>query len=159
MKRFVLKLVALLVLFAAPLASAAEIKAVKPGPRDKCAVCGMFVARYGGSVAQIQFRDGSVAFFDGAKDLFRYYRALPRYNPAKKLADIGQVIVTDYYNVSPIDARSAHFVIGSDVNGPMGKELIPFQRLDEAREFAKDHRGTRVLRFSEVNDAVLKGLE
>ena len=41
--------------------------------KDKCPVCGMFVAKYPGFLAQIQFRDGSIAFFDGPKDFFKYY--------------------------------------------------------------------------------------
>ena len=44
---------------------------VKPEPREKCPVCGMFVARYPDWVAGIRFQDGSRALFDGAKDLFK----------------------------------------------------------------------------------------
>jgi len=41
----------------------------------------------------------------------------------------------------------------------MGKELIPFANETEAREFLKDHRGRKVLRFSEITPAVLKELD
>ena len=41
-----------------------------------------------------------------------------------------------------IDGRSAHYVVGSDVTGPMGKELIPFATREAALEFSKDHGGT-----------------
>jgi len=53
-----------------------------------------------------------------------------------KIADI---IITDYYSQKPIDAKKAYYVIGSDVNGPMGEELIPFKTEDEAKTFLQDH--------------------
>jgi nitrous oxide reductase accessory protein NosL len=35
--------------------------------------------------------------------------------------------VTDYYRVQRIDAHKAYYVVGSDVLGPMGHELIPLE--------------------------------
>src|SRR5512136_2018218 len=48
-------------------------KPTKPTPKDKCPVCGMFVAKYPDFLAQILFKDGSYAIFDGTKDMFKYY--------------------------------------------------------------------------------------
>jgi nitrous oxide reductase accessory protein NosL len=56
----------------------------------------------------------------------------------------------------PIDARSAWFVIGSDVLGPMGQELIPFAREEEARGFMQDHHGRTVLKFDDITPVTLK---
>jgi nitrous oxide reductase accessory protein NosL len=53
----------------------------------------------------------------------------------------------------------AFFVIGSDVHGPMGRELIPFGKPTDAEEFRRDHKGKSVLRFSDVTPAVIKGLD
>ena len=67
-------IVALLIGFLAVVASTeAEEGPLKPSPKDKCPVCGMFVAKYPDWVGEIIFKDGSAAFFDGAKDLFKYY--------------------------------------------------------------------------------------
>jgi copper chaperone NosL len=156
LKRFCL--VGILVLSAVAV-QAADIRPQKPGPRDKCAVCGMFVAKYPDFAAQIQFRDGKVAFFDGPKDLFTYYQGLARYNPGKKQSDVTAVIVTSYYSLTPVDGRTAWYVIGSDVFGPMGKELVPFATEKEARGFQRDHKGKRVLRFSDITPAVVKELD
>jgi nitrous oxide reductase accessory protein NosL len=41
----------------------------------------------------------------------------------------------------------------------MGRELIPLAKEAEAREFLKDHKGKRVLRFGEVTAEVVKGLD
>ncbi|MFA5353444.1 MAG: nitrous oxide reductase accessory protein NosL, partial [Thermodesulfovibrionales bacterium] len=62
------------------------------------------------------------------------------------------------YALSPIPAQSAYFVTGSDVYGPMGKELIPFSREEEAKEFMKDHKGQKILRFNDITAAILSSM-
>jgi hypothetical protein len=57
----------LLLLMSVPSLWAGEITPVKPGPKDKCPVCGMFVAKYPDWVAALVFSDGSTVFFDGVK--------------------------------------------------------------------------------------------
>jgi copper chaperone NosL len=131
----------------------------KPRSEDKCPVCGMFVSRYPDFLSSVVFADGSYVFFDGPKDLFQCYLDTQRYLPSKKKADISALMVTDYYNLAVIDARSAYFVAGSDVHGPMGNELIPFSKRVEANEFLKDHHGKIILRFDEVTPAMLKDRE
>jgi nitrous oxide reductase accessory protein NosL len=126
---------------------------------DKCPVCGMFVARYPDFLTQIVFTDNSHAFFDGAKDMFKYYFNLKRYTGSKKPTDIASIYVTDYYGMKPIDGRTAWYVAGSDVYGPMGRELLPFEQEADAKEFMKDHLGKKLLRFNEVTPEVMKGLE
>jgi copper chaperone NosL len=143
----------------ASLAFAADLKPQKVGPKDKCPVCGMFVAKYPDFAAQIQFRDGSIFHFDGAKDMFKYYLNLSRYAPGKKPADITAVFVTNYYELTLTDGLTAYFVVGSDVYGPMGRELISFARESEARDFLKDHKGKSIIRFRDVTPAVLKPLD
>jgi nitrous oxide reductase accessory protein NosL len=131
----------------------------KPAARDKCPVCGMFVAKYPDWVMVIQFRDGSPAFFDGTKDMFKYLFDLKRYAPSKKTGDIRDIWVKDYYQLSFIDARKAWYIIGSDIYGPMGKELIPLEHEADARAFQNDHQGKKILKFSEITREVIKTLE
>jgi nitrous oxide reductase accessory protein NosL len=138
---------------------AAELKPRKPGAGDKCPVCGMFVAKFPDFAAQVQFKDGSTFHFDGSKDLFKYYQAASRYTPGKSLADVSAVFVTSYYTLTPINGLTAWYVAGSDVYGPMGRDLIPFANENEAREFKKDHKGKSILRFKEITPVVIKGLD
>ena len=140
-------------------ARAAEPPPQQASRKDKCPVCGMFVYKYPDWVAQIIFRDGSVAFFDGAKDLFKYYLNLKKYNPSKTIEDIAAVYATEYYDMQIINAAGAFFVAGSDVFGPMGNELIPFVTAADAETFKKDHQGRRIYQFEEVNAGVLKSLD
>lgn len=141
------------------LAFGSDPKPGKAGPKERCPVCGMFVAKYPDFAAQIRFRDGATLHFDGAKDMFKYYLNLSRYAPGRKPADVAAVFVTDYYDLSPVDGLKAFYVAGSDVHGPMGRELIPFATESKARDFLKDHRGKTVVGFRGVTPALLRPLD
>ncbi len=130
-----------------------------PAAKDKCPVCGMFVAKYKDWLAAITFRDGTTVFFDGPKDMFTYYLNMKKYNPARGQADVAGIQVNDYDDLKPIDGKKAYYVVGSDVFGPMGKEVVPFGKEADAREFMKDHKGKRVVRFADMTPALLKTLE
>jgi nitrous oxide reductase accessory protein NosL len=139
--------------------TAAEKKPVAPTSKDKCPVCGMFVAKYPDWLSQIIFKDGTTFFFDGPKDMFKFYFNLQRYSPKKKIEDIDALYVTDYYSLLPIDGVAAFYVIGSDVYGPMGRELIPFGKNQEALEFKRDHKGKEILKFQDITPTIVKGLD
>lgn len=120
-------------------------------PKDvKCPVCGMFVAKYPKWVAKISFTNGHAHYFDGAKDMFKYYFEPQRYMGKHSQADFKDIEVTNYYTLEGVDAKEAYFVIGSNVYGPMGHELIPFSTLKEAQNFEKTKFGKEILRFDEV---------
>jgi nitrous oxide reductase accessory protein NosL len=114
-------------------------------PKDaKCPVCGMFVYKYPRWAAQMDS-----LYFDGVKDMMKFY-----FDSDK---DFKKILVSDYYSQKAIDATKAFYVIGSDVYGPMGDELIPFKNLSEAKTFNIDHRGYKILEFSEITkEAVYK---
>jgi nitrous oxide reductase accessory protein NosL len=110
----------------------------------------MFVAKYPEWIATVLYKDGHAHHFDGAKDMFKYLHDLPRWAPGHEADDISAIGVTEYYGLTRIDARNAWYVIGSDLLGPMGHELIPLESRADAEEFLRDHRGRRILRFDEV---------
>jgi copper chaperone NosL len=159
MKRRFLIFVAIILLMNAPLLCAQEEKTVKPGPKDKCPVCGMFVAKYPDFIAVVTFSDGTRAFFDGVKDMMRCYFNPKKYYPSKKREDVARIHVTDYYSLDPVDGFKAFYVSGSDIYGPMGKELIPFEKEADAREFLRDHKGKSVLRFQDISADIVKRLD
>lgn len=130
-----------------------------PGAKDTCPVCGMFVAKYPEWIATILYEDGHAHHFDGAKDLFKYLLNMPRWAPGHQAADITAMGVTEYYGLSRIAARDAWYVVGSDVLGPMGHELIPLAAREDAEEFMRDHTGTRILRFGDVTLDLLARLD
>lgn len=152
---FVLSLLTLLVLVSL---SGDATAPRMPSERDACPVCGMFVAPHVQWLAQIVSDDDTALFFDGCKDLFAYLLDPARYGAPVPADHIAAVFVTGYYDQTAIPARAALFVAGSDVLGPMGAELIPLRDRDEAEEFMKDHDGTVILHFDEVDAEVLAGL-
>ncbi|TAN46084.1 MAG: nitrous oxide reductase accessory protein NosL [Rhodospirillales bacterium] len=138
---------------------AGEVVVPPPPANATCPVCGMFVAKYQEWVAVALYKDGHAHYFDGAKDLFKYLKQLSQYAPGHKEGDIAILAVTDYYSVKPVDARQAFFVIGSDVLGPMGHELVAHGRKQDAEEFLKDHKGKRVISFADVTGELLISLD
>jgi copper chaperone NosL len=140
-------------------AGAGEVVVAPPGPNSVCPVCGMFVAKYPEWVAAVVFKDGHTHYFDGAKDLFKFMRDVGKFDPGHRSADIVIVAVTDYYGVKTLDARDAFFVVGSDVLGPMGHELVPLATKQDAEEFMADHKGKRILSFDQVGAELLKSLD
>lgn len=66
--------------------------------------------------------------------------------------------VAEYYDRVPRAGSELRFVVGSDVVGPMGPDLVP---VDPSRveKFLHDHAATRALRVDEVTADVLAKLE
>jgi nitrous oxide reductase accessory protein NosL len=147
-----------LVWIAACLVTAGAVTAAEappaPGPKDRCATCGMFVAKYPNWVAVIEYADGSRRYFDGPKDLFRF-----RAKGDGPAVEENEIWVTDYYTTRPVKAREAVFVRGSDVLGPMGAELVPLSSVEHAESFRADHGGGDPLGFDDIDAVVLQSLE
>lgn len=118
-------------------------------PKDaKCQVCGMFVSKYTNWVSTIK-TPKETFYFDGPKDMFKFYFEPAKYAKDVALNDIA-INVTDYYTLEQINAKSAFFVVGSNVMGPMGNEFIPFKDENSAKEFLKDHQGKNIFKFDEI---------
>lgn len=151
-------LVAVLLLLA-PAVQAGETVVPPPKPNSVCPVCGMFVAKFPEWLGAVVYKDGHAHYFDGAKDLFKFLASPKSYVPNHRPEDVASVSVTDYYAVEPIPARDAWYVVGSDVLGPMGHELVPLASEAEARDFLRDHKGKAVLRFDQVTPDLLSRLD
>ncbi len=142
-------------LFVTPLNSLAEPVA-EPSAKERCPVCGMFVAKYEDWLSQVRLADNSVRFFDGVKDMLVYYHNSQYYKT--QASEIVEVWIKDYYTLDWFDAKEAWYVTGSDVYGPMGHEFIPFTKEKAARNFLKDHKGKQILRFNDITDALVQSM-
>ncbi len=136
-----------------------QLTAPRPGAKDLCPVCGMLVAKYPPWVATIVQADGSAYHFDGAKDLFKFWFEPARYAKDARREKFATFRVTEYYGLRPIDAKSAHYVVGSAVLGPMGHEFVPLASRADAEEFMKEHKGRRILRFDEITPEMPRHLD
>jgi nitrous oxide reductase accessory protein NosL len=149
----------ILTLFISHAVFSEPVEVPKPAPTDTCPVCGMFVSKYPEWVATVLYKDGHAHHFDGAKDMFKYLLDMPKWAPGHQAKDIETIAVTEYYALQKIDAKEAFYVIGSDVYGPMGHELIPLANMDEAKEFMQDHKGVKIMRFDQVKMELLLNLD
>jgi len=127
---------------------------------EKCPVCGMFVHKYPKWASKIYYtKNGQKnhAAFDGVKDMMKFYL-----KPSKWGFDnirVSEILVTDYYSNKALKAEKAFYVKGSEVYGPMGRELIPFSTMKNAETFMSDHSGGKILLFDEITKDVVYGLD
>jgi nitrous oxide reductase accessory protein NosL len=126
--------------------------------RARCPVCRMYVADYPEGLSQIHYDDlRDTRFFDGVKDMMIFY-----FNP-EKFADappgvIRGLFVKDYNSHSWLSAEDAFYVIGSEIKGPMGDELIPFESKVAAESFLKKHNGMKIITFEDITPEVIDSL-
>ena len=66
--------------------------------------------------------------------------------------------MTEYYSQERRSARTLFYVLGSDLEGPMGRDLVPVAGRDEAERFRREHHGERVLAFDEVTSDIVEDL-
>lgn len=138
-----------------PVLAANKDKMIKVAKDTKCPVCGMFVSKYPKWVAQIEVKQKHSHYFDGVKDMMKFYFNPSKFKHTHKTQDISKMLVTDYYSLNAINAKSAYYVMGSNIYGPMGEELIPFKTKKEAEDFSKSHFGKKVLKFEEIKEEFL----
>ncbi len=126
---------------------------------EKCPVCGMFVYKYPKWAARMSYEENGKKMshaFDGVKDLLKFYHNPSKWGNYAKLNDEAYtILVSDYYTQEAIDGKKAFYVIGSDTYGPMGKEFIPFATLKSAQSFLKDHKGSEILSFDKISEALV----
>lgn len=127
-------------------------------PTDvSCGKCGMFPAKYPRWQSQIVFKDGSMTPFDGCKCMFNFLLAMEEFDKTHSADDVQVVWVKDFDSGAWINGVDAHYVVGSAMMGPMGKELIPFADSGVAMKFHQEQGGA-MMKYSEITPEVLKGL-
>jgi nitrous oxide reductase accessory protein NosL len=126
-------------------------KALKVTKEQKCPVCGMFLYKYPNWVSMIEYNNGKKYYFDGMKDLMKYYFENPN--------EVKQILTQAYYTQKTINAKDAYFVTGSDVYGPMGNEFIPLANKEAAKKFLIEHRGKKIIRFDTITPEVVEALD
>lgn len=131
----------------------------RPIPPDaRCPVCGMFPARNRDWAAQLVFDNGDTQFFDSPLTLWAYVQDVGRYAPGRQARDIAALWASDAASGRWIDARSAHYVHGSNARGPMRAGNLPaFATQAQAQAFAQA-RGGVALQAAQVDAALVQRL-
>jgi copper chaperone NosL len=156
----------------ATLSMAAELMELPNGSKldltQKCPVCEMViggkdarsvtwtyedgrVVGFGGVAAAV-FADGHVVGFEGARCLFIYNSVPQKYDV--DVRNIKYQFVTDFVSKKMIALPKAFLVLGSNVKGPMGYDLIPFTAKEEAAKFAAENDGKWIVQLHEVGRTV-----
>ncbi len=128
-----------------------EIKIIKIPQDAKCPICGMFVAKYPKWVATIEIKNDKTYYFDGVKDMMKYYFDLKDFK--------GDIWVNNYYTLLPLDALKAWYVMGSNIYGPMGNELIAFKTKEDAKSFLNEHHGQKIVKFNQITQKLIYDLD
>ena len=127
-------------------------------PKDvSCGKCGMYPANYPRWQSQIIFKDGSMTPFDGCKCMFNFMFSMDQHDKAHSRDDMAVVWVKDFNNGKWMNAMDAHFVVGSNMMGPMGKELIPFADQAAAMKFHQEQGGNTMM-YAGITPEVLKSM-
>jgi nitrous oxide reductase accessory protein NosL len=115
----------------------------------------MFPARHPQTAAAMTLIDNKTFYFCSNGCLFRTWLR-PRVYLGQPREAIERLVTRDYFSGRPIDARSATWVAGSDVIGPMGPAIIALDDAGQLAVFKNRHGGTIVFTFSQVDDALWK---
>jgi copper chaperone NosL len=119
-----------------------------------CPVCNMKLETSSLGPAALEFNDGKIVGFDTAGDLFRYLLDPGKYGFDPK--NIKSIYATEYGTKNFVDAKTAFFVVGSDVQGSMGPEIAAFSKKEDAESFKTEHKGKNVVSHSQITLEDLK---
>ena len=117
---------------------------------ERCSKCGMDVESAPRWIAGLTREDGTDQRFCSPRCLFAW-----RHQTGAE----GTLWVTEYYSQQRMPAVELHFVVGSDVVGPMGSALVPVAGQEAAEQFRHDHGGERVVELSEITVELLQSLK
>lgn len=112
----------------------------------RCRNCGMRIDPTSAWRAELVSADGTLTAFDTPRCALLSWRSGK--TPAKSLR------VVEYYERTARDGNDVRFLIGGDVVGPMGPDLVPVDP-SRAPKFLQDHGADRALRLGEVTPEVL----
>ncbi|MEZ5797828.1 MAG: nitrous oxide reductase accessory protein NosL [Paracoccaceae bacterium] len=124
--------------------------------------CQMNLLEHDGPKGQVHLDGlpGAPLFFSQVRDAVAYLRLPEQSHPilAVYVSDMGAAGATwaDPGAANWIDASTAHFVVGADVEGGMGApELVPFADIADAEAFAILHGGSIMGLQAIPDDAVI----
>ena len=127
-------------------------KIKEPTENDACTVCGMPPANHLSHNCQIWAMDGSTIHFCSTQCMINFNADQSQYvtEPIKTKMAWVKLFSDGMYE----SAVGAYYVVGSQVNGPMGKEAIPFKLKKNAEEFVKTNGG-KIVNYSQLTPELI----
>jgi len=119
----------------------------------ECDLCGMYINNFPGPKGQV-FERGltSAKRFCSTRDLFAYALQPEHQHRVEHIFvhDVATAPWDEQGKAQYIDAKTAFFVTGHDLNGAMGPALASFSKQADAEQFIVEHGG-KVLTFSQID--------
>jgi nitrous oxide reductase accessory protein NosL len=115
----------------------------------RCKHCGMRIDPSSAWLSELVGEDGTITSFDTPRCALTSWRSGA--TPARTIR------VLEYYDRAARDGNAVRFVIGGDVVGPMGADLVPVDP-PRSSKFIQDHGADRALRLDEVTMQVLANI-
>lgn len=115
----------------------------------RCKHCGMRIEAGSAWRTELVGDDGKAVAFDTPRCALQSWRSGK--TPARSIR------VQEYYDRQTRDGNEVRFVIGGDVVGPMGSDLVPVDP-PRASKFIQDHTADRALKLEEITPEVLAGI-
>lgn len=128
---------------------------ITPTETDRCPVCAMFPGRYPKTACAMTLKEGKTYYFCASGCLMRSWLR-PTVYLGRDRAQIDRLLVKDYFTGKVVDARTATWVAGSDVVGPMGPAIVALADAVQLESFKSRHGGTVVFTFEQLDDALWK---
>ncbi len=131
-------------------ASLAGVSCKEKAAEQRCKHCGMRIDPSSAWRADLVGVDGTATSFDTPRCALTSWRSGKSQGASLR--------VQEYYERRWRSADELRFVIGGDVIGPMGPDLVP---VDPARatKFIQDHGADRALRLDEITTDVLTNMK
>lgn len=138
------------VLAVASLVSLAALGVGACKKEERCLNCGMKIDRASAWRTEIVTDSGDVVEFDSPRCAFTAWRGGKVRGKTLR--------AQEYYDRTFADGKDLRFVIGGDVSGPMGADLVPVSP-PRALKFVQDHGADLALALGEVTPDVLAHLK
>ncbi|WP_338919301.1 nitrous oxide reductase accessory protein NosL [Pseudomonas silesiensis] len=125
-------------------------------PSDECHVCGMIINGFPGPKGEVVERSGIRKFCSTAEMIGWWLQPENQHRNARLYVhDMGRSPWNAPDDAHLIDARDAFYVAGTSLKGAMGVVLASFSSRQAADRLVAE-QGGRVLRFSEIDQALLQ---
>lgn len=116
---------------------------------ERCSFCGMTIDPASAWLTELVMIDATKTTYDTPRCAMTAWRT--RGVAAKS------VRVQEFYERGWRDGNEVDFVTGSDVDGPMGPDLVPVSPTKSAK-FMVDHAGGRALKLEAITPTLLQAL-
>ena len=125
-------------------------------PEDAvCPVSGLYPAQHPEWLAVVKTIEGTRYHLASSKSMFKFVQDPARFDGNTGPEGTFTMMVTDYNSHGGENADECWYVVGSSVEGPSGRDYVPFRTLGDAQQFSREHEGGDILKYSQIDKRML----